>query len=829
VPETSLFIISLNKNNMKNTVLITLIAIIIQFNSFSQTRFISGIILQLDSTTVISSASVYLKNTPYKTISNGNGQFKLDNIPTGQYELVVFNIGYKTIHKSVNIKNGNQKNMTIYLTENVAELPSVVVTTGGKSNINKISGSTHYISEKEIQKYGYTDINKTLKSVPGVNMQEEDGFGLRPNIGLRGTGVERSSKITVMEDGILMAPAPYIAPSAYYFPTIGRMQGVEILKGSSQIKYGPYTTGGAINLISTQIPNQFGGRINLTSGSFGSKTLHAFVGNSHQNFGYLIETFQYGADGFKTLQNGGNTGFDKKDYLAKLRFNTDKNAKIYQSITFKVGQSTENSNETYLGLTQTDFDANPYLRYAGSQMDNMNTKQRQFSATHIIKFSHQFNITTSAYYSDFTRNWYKLDNVQDSSGTKLKIGNILDNPADNLTYYNVLNGNPNQINNTLFVKANNRSYYAKGLQTVASYKFNTNKIIHKIDVGIRVHQDQIDRYQWVDEYNMVNNFMQLTNKGAAGTESNRIETANALAAYAQYKFKFGKFTATPGLRYENIQMYRLDYGKQDVNRTGINLSTRNNFVQVFIPGIGLNYKFTKFLNVFSGIHKGFAPPGTKEGTKPEESINYEIGTRYAKRSLNFELVLFLNDYNNLLGADLEAAGGQGTTALFNGGEVSTNGVEFQMSYDVLSFKKTSKFNLPITAVYTYTDATFKNTFDSDFAGWGDITSGDKYPYLSNHQLTIQASLEHQKFGLNLSGSYQSAMRTTPGVGTIPQDEKIDAYFTLNSSLNYNLHQNIELFGSVTNITNQVYVVAKRPAGLIPGMPRAFNLGLKARF
>jgi Fe(3+) dicitrate transport protein len=814
---------------MRRLLLISFVSLTTCFSLYAQTGIVKGRILQIDNVTPLAGISVYLQDTNLGAASNGNGNFAIKDIPAGQYTLVASAIGYYTLKQEVNIEAGTELKVNFSMIESISSLSEVTVMTSGYSGLKDIPGSVSYISPKALAKFSYTDINRTLRAVPGVNLQEEDGFGLRPNIGLRGTGTERSSKITLMEDGVLMAPAPYAAPAAYYFPTIGRMQAVEILKGSSQIKYGPYTTGGAINLISTQIPNGFAARVNLLAGSYGGRNLHVNVGNSHKNIAYMAETYQYSSDGFKQLDGGGNTGFDKKDYLAKIRVNTNEDAKIYQSLTFKVGQVNEISNETYLGLTQEDFDKTPYRRYAGSQVDQIKVNQTQLSLTHVARFSDFFDVTTTAYRTDLARNWYKLYKVKDNNGTEAGISDILDDPGTYRGAYDIITGSTSTNSDALMVKANNRVYYAQGVQTILGFKFNTNNISHDIDLGIRFHKDQMDRFQWVDEYAMDNGVMQLTNAGTPGTESNRIESASAFASYVQYKLIIGKFTAIPGLRYENITLSRVNYGKTDPGRTGVDLSERSNKVRVFIPGIGLNYEFSKQLSAFAGVHKGFSPPGSKEGTRPEESVNYELGTRLTKHGISSEAVIFVNDYSNLLGTDLAAAGGGGTTELYNAGEVLTKGLEFQLSYDLLTPRPDTRFRLPLSIVYTYTDSEFQNSFDSENDSWGNVSAGDEFPYLANHQFTFILGLEHAKFNVNLSGRYIGAMRTMPGQGPIPANEKTDAYFVLDASANYAIHKYISLFANGTNLTNKAYLVARRPSGLRPGMPIAFNVGIKANF
>lgn len=714
--------------------------------------------------------------------------------------------------------------------DSVKNLKEVVISAnqiiGSKFEAANKTGSASYISTEDLQKFNYTDINRVLRTVTGVNVYEEDGFGLRPNISLRGTSPDRSAKITLMEDNVLIAPAPYSAPAAYYFPSVARMSAVEILKGSSQIQYGPFTTGGTINFVSAPIPTKFSAGFLTDYGSFNTSRTVANVGISNETVGAVVQFLNYNSDGFKDLPSGANTGFDKNDVMAKFRVQSKPTSKIYNALEFKMVYADEDANETYLGLTEEDFAKSPFMRYAGSEKDNITTKNNQFSVTHTLKTSNYFSVTTTAYRNKFARNWYKLNDVR-IGGTTYAIDAILEDPETYAIPFDYITGAQNSPNNALRVRANNRSYLAQGIQTKLDFHFLTGDIYHDLEFGVRYHKDNEDRFQWNDGYAMVNGSMVLTNSGTPGSQDNRIAYAEALAAHVLYKIKYNDLTVTPGLRFETIDLLNKNYGTNDVDRTGVNLSTRDNHVKVWLPGIGANYRFNNYISAFGGVHKGFAPPTNTPGTEAENSTNYEIGTRYSYKKFSGELVGYFNDYKNLLGSDLAASGGAGTLDQFNAGAAHVKGIEFLINYQVLN--ENSKFKLPITFGYTLTDTEFVNEFNSTDGAWGEIEKGDEIPYISKHQFNASIALEHAKFELILGARYNGEFRTIAGQGDIPYEYSVPSNTVVDFGSKYKFNKHFSLTGNINNLFDTTYLVSRVPSGLRPGMPFSASIGIAAQF
>ena len=713
-----------------------------------------------------------------------------------------------------------QKEQKNTMTDSVYNIKEVVVRSnqmlGSKFEAQNRTGSAYYVSPKELGKFGYTDINRMLKSVPGVNVYEEDGFGLRPNISLRGTKAERSERISLMEDGVLAAPAPYSAPAAYYFPNAGRMYAIEVLKGSSQVQYGPFTTGGAINMVSTPIPTKFSAKLNASYGSYNTLKTYASIGNSLKYTGFLVEYLRYQSDGFRKDEPNERTGFKRNDLLVKFSAQTNNEQGLNHIFELKFGFANETSDETYLGLSESDFAKRPYYRYAGAQKDNLITRHTQWVGTYLIETNNKLKITTNFYYNFFFRNWYKLNEVRAgyTKNERRSIEAVLADPETNKDYFDIVTGEKDYLGAALMLRANHRMYHSRGIQTKGEYRTMLGGGYLTAELGLRYHADSEDRYQQDDAYSMQHGRMNLFLKGLPGSNANRITTAHAWSGYWLGKWSKGIVTLTAGMRYENVELLNRNYTKEDPRRTGkIRIETPNH-ARALLPGLGFNIKALPILSIFGGIHKGFAPPSATLYQKPESSVNVETGMRLTTKTMKFEAIAFNNKYSNMLGSDLAAQGGQGTLEQFNVGKAVVNGLEVMFQY--LPFPKHFAFQMPIQLSYTYTNTKMKNEFES--SAWGYVHYGDEIPYIYKHAFNAQISLEHKRVEANFGARYNGDMRTTPGQGRIAELEKIPAHVILDASLKVHVNKYLTFSLNAINLTNKKYLASRHPSGLRAGHP-----------
>ncbi|MDP6578446.1 MAG: TonB-dependent receptor [Candidatus Marinimicrobia bacterium] len=796
---------------------------------------LSGLVVDYESGVPLRDANVRVVGTKLGDATDISGSFIIDILDPGSYEIVVSVIGFEEASQTVSIREGQSKKIRFELRSKILELDPVLILKERSSVVGfgpkflRIPGSTSVVTSRDLAKYNDTDINRIITRIPGVYVQEEDGFGLRPNIGMRGTGVERSSKINLMEDGIPIAPAPYSSPAAYYSPTAGRMESFEVRKGSSQIKYGPQSTGGALNYISTSIPRDFRVKANLFGGQFNTYKAHVNIGSSGETFGYLLETFIDQTTGFKNLDHAGqNTGYSKADYLSKFRFNTPKSFTIPAAIELKYGITDELSNETYLGLSRSDFSIDPLRRYAASGIDEMDADHAQTVLTGVVKPLANVDLTFAYYKNEFNRNWYKLSKVGGVS-----IGSILSSDNNHPAY--ALLSAEDTSDDVFQIKANNRMYKSTGFQLVANSRFSLLNSYHNLMVGYRDHSDEMDRFQKVDKYAMRSKELVLTTIGIWGTGSknNRFYYADAISYFIEDEVEAGPFKITVGVRAEDISVQRKEW-KGDVSDEGgswndpnreLTPSVKTKKLDVIVPGIGMVYKLNPSLSLISGIHKGFSPPGPgvdeEDDVKPEESVNLELGFRYRVGLTEIVSTIFNNLYQNLLGDDTQYAG-SGSYDQFNAGQVNINGLELAASHIIpigLKF-------MPLHLSYTFTSTEFLNSFESNFEAWGTVMAGDEMPYVPKHQLFSEAGLEDRAWSSYIRFRLIDAMRTVAGSGGIDSDFSTDVVVLFDFSAEISISSTSRLFFNMNNIFNNHYVAAARPAGVRPTMPRNIVAGVK---
>lgn len=674
---------------------------------------------------------------------------------------------------------------------------------GSKDNVPLLTGSGYYVDPEQLENEQITDINQVLKTVPGIYVSEEDGLGLRPNISIRAGIGGRSSKVHLMEDGVPIAPAPYAAPSAYYHPTAMRLSAVEILKGAPLLRYGPQTTGGVINYLSTAIPNKNGGQATASINDRGGVDIHAYAGGRQGDFAGSVETVQQNGKGFKEIDGEDIGDYDNQDYVLKGRYQLSP----AHSLFAKAQYSDKSSDETYLGLTDADFDKNPNRRYAMSSVDNMQNQHTGLNLSHNWLTDNNSELRTTAYYNKTHRNWYKLN------GNVIKAFYKGDITQGQLDGTEDLEG--------ISVKANDRTYHSTGIQTNFNTDIPTAYGDHNIDVGARFHRDKVSRYQPTDVFDQVDGRLVYQKTKAPSASNDRQETADATSLWLTDSWQVtDPLTLNLALRYEHIDTEEIRGVSSDKQ------AIKNNTQSILLPGLSGSYQLNDELQLIAGVHKGFSPLGAgvseNDANEPEVSINYELGTRYIEGNNYLEAVGFYSDFDSVLKncsenspCDLRTSGTEkeSGSAVIAGLELSA-GTSFERS----------GYSIPLNATFTHTQAELSEDYKSN-------RDGDRLTLVPKNQASLRAGIELDSgWDTYLTAKYTSGICESVGCErTNEPRSETESLLTFDAITHFPIGSDTKIFGKIENIADKQVIVSRTPYGARPNLPRTFTLGFNKTF
>jgi Fe(3+) dicitrate transport protein len=688
--------------------------------------------------------------------------------------------------------------------ESVTALPTVEVI-GSASRLPEIAGAATVIDREELRQSRVFTVNEALRKAPGVHVRDEDGFALRPNIGLRGLNPTRSTKVLLLEDGLPLAYAPYGDNASYYHPPIERFDSVEVLKGSEQILFGPQTIGGVINYVTPTPPRDFTGGLTLSGGN------RAYF-NGRLNLGgrgMLMDYMRKQGDGTRDNESTAIDDFNFKGVHSFLG---------NQAITLKASYYGEDSSVGYSGITEAEL-RNFGYRYNPFDNDNFNVDRTGASASHEYAFGDDLVLTTNVYFTHFKRDWWR----QSSTTTDGQCGAAFRNAR--LAGQRV---DPDACNSA---QGRQRSYYTYGVEPRLFAQHELLGVSSEFQAGVRAHFESQDRIQQDGP----------TPTARAGRiVENQEREVDAYSMFAQNRVLLGQFTVTPGFRVEYVDNLRTN------NLTG---GAGDADVAEVIPGFGATWNPHEHLTFFGGVHRGFAPPrvedlivtpaGAANATftevDVEKSWNAELGVRSLLRpGASLDAALFRNDFENQIQVGSIAGG---STPLAQG-ETLYEGLELSGRLDSRQLLAT-RDNWYLQLAYTWLPTADQTSPVTEVAT-GRIVAGsregNRLPYAPEHLATTTVGYTHDSgFDLRLEAVYTDEQyadfantEVAPRNGS-GQVGLLKSYTIVNLAASYPLRKyDATLFLTAKNLLDRDYI-ADRTRGIRVGMPLLVQGGVEFAF
>ena len=735
--------------------------------------------------------------------SDSEGAFSVSELAAGDYEITATSAGFAVAVQRVSLRPGEVRRIPLQLrvgglTEDVVVVAAEIA--GSHERLRRLPGSVDIVDRETLEKSRVMTTNDALRKVAGVHVRDEEGFGLRPNIGIRGLNPTRANKVLLLEDGILLTYAPYGDNATYYHPPIDRFERIEVLKGGAQIAYGPQTIAGAVNYVTPKPPVQRAGSVILTGGNRDYFNGHGSYGATVGRTGFLIDYMRKQGDGSRE-----NLDFKLNDVNGKVV----QTVGAGQTLTLRANYYGEDSNVTYSGLRQDEYFANPRANPFGN--DFFYADRYGASATHAFAVSGDLAITTHLYWNSFRRHWWRQ-----SSNSAQRPNDSADPLCGSMANLNTTCGNEGRL----------REYSVWGIEPRISVHHRIFGISSETDFGVRAHFEHQDRLQ--------KNGTTPTARSGELVESN-VRTNDAYASFVQNSFLFGEWTVTPGIRLEHVRFERTNR----LANAGAGVTGETDMTRI-IPGIGVSHTTGERITVFGGVHRGFAPPRTEDiisntggviDLDPELSWNYEAGVRSTMRpGVSVDATFFRMDYENqVIPASL--AGGVGAT-LTNGGATLHQGIELRAQIDTAPIIGSSH-DAYLRLAYTYLPvAEFSGTRFSNIPGFGTVSvSGNRLPYAPAQVVSVGVGYARGPIDLLLE-AVQTSDQFGDDLNTVaptPDGQRglLPGHTVWNTAMNYMVAR-ATLFLTVKNLRDELFIV-DRTRGILPGSPRLVQMGVKFAF
>jgi len=719
----------------------------------------------------------------------------------------------------------------------IKNLDSVKVI-GNHEDPQATTGSAYVLTPQELAKFTRTNANDILRTVPGVYVREENATGFFPRIGVRASASGRSNRISLLEDGIPAAMAPYANNNAYYFPNLGRISSIEVLKGPEVLLHGPQTTSGVVNLISTPIPRTAQGHANIEIGAFNTRKIHLDYGATVGQWGFLLETYQAETDGPLEIERSKRTsGYDINEYVGKLRWTSAEDAPYQQQFDLKLHYDVEYGDVSYVGQTDADFRENPNRRYGFSELERMDRGRKSASARYHFAFNDQHWLDTTAYWMKTYRYYKRVNQINGlnlGAGVGGNAGRVNTGaPGANLIY-DIMHGADTTHANGIRYGHNHQRFTVKGVQVESHNLFTTGTVEHELISGLRYSRETPEnavKRRGNTIYQQINGSLVFQSMAVATPSKGEVK---ALEAWIGDRINFGAVTLLPVIRHERID------SKANLveNATAAQIAARlSNSLDKTTFGLGATWALDQQWTLLGGVHQGFAAPGNGvgRGTKGEESLNFELGARYRDTWGGVDAVAFYSDYDNALRQCLFAnpctnpdPNGQPITD----GSTQQDGAKKVQGLELSAFANLYQggdFSVPLRFAYTYTD--------SEYTGSADLTTGvqkgDVMEYTPEHVASLQLGVEGLSgFSSHLALNYTDSAWTSNTAKRAGVDNRFlstQSLFTVDLVAAYQVSEAASFYARIDNIFDEQRITHRGADGARGNAPRWLSVGLKYQF